>query len=59
MTRPRTWATDLTHFLDSETDDFPEDIPGPAFNRGVFFGSIVAWVTDHLPTGDQHTNVPC
>ena len=25
----------------------------------VFFGSIVAWVTDHLPQGDWLTNVPC
>ncbi len=25
----------------------------------IFFGAIVAWVTDHLPEGDEHTNVPC
>jgi hypothetical protein len=25
----------------------------------VFFGAIVAWVTDHLPDGEWLTNVPC
>ena len=24
-----------------------------------FFGAIVAWVTDHLPDGDEYPNVPC
>lgn len=51
--------TDLTHFLDEETGDFPEGIPGAALNRGVFFASIVAWVTDHYPRDAPHTNVPC
>ena len=59
MARARTWVTDLRHFLDEETGDFPEGIPGAALNRGVFFGSIVAWVTDHHPEGEPHTNVPC
>ena len=30
-----------------------------ALALALFFGSIVAWVTDHLPDGDWHTNVPC
>jgi hypothetical protein len=34
-------------------------LPTAVLNLALFFGSIVAWVTDHLPEGDWHTNVPC
>jgi hypothetical protein len=34
-------------------------LPTPVLNLALFFGSIVAWVSDHLPHGDWHTNVPC
>lgn len=54
-----TWIVDMRHYLDDETDDCPESLPGPALNVAIFFGAIVAWVTDHLPGGDPHTNVPC
>ena len=53
------WIVDIRHYLDEQTDDLPESLPGPAVNVALFFGSIVAWVTDHLPEGDWHTNVPC
>ena len=56
---PRTWVTDLRHYLDEETEDFPEGIPGPALNVAIFLASIVAWVTDHFPEGEPHTNIPC
>ena len=55
----KTWVTDLRHCIDEETGYFPEDLPGPALNRSLFFTSIVAWVTDHAPAGDPHTNVYC
>ena len=56
--RPKTWVVDLRHYLDEETEDLA-DMPGPALNCAMFFASIVAWVTDHVPAGDPHTNVWC
>jgi hypothetical protein len=53
------WVVDMRHYLDEETGDLPESLPTPALNLALFFGSIVAWVTDHLPEGDWHTNVSC
>ena len=37
----------------------PEVIPERVLSLAIFFGAIVAWVTDHLPEGDERTNVPC
>jgi hypothetical protein len=54
-----TWIIDMRHYLDEETGDLPDSLPGPVLSLALFFGSIVAWVTDHLPEGDWHTNVPC
>lgn len=48
----------MRHYLDEETGDLPDGLPTPVLNLALFFGSIVAWVTDHLPHGDWHTNVP-
>jgi len=59
MARARTWVTDLRHYIDEGTDEWAEGLPGPALNLALALGSIVAWVTDHLPAGDAHTNVPC
>ena len=56
--RPKTWVVDLRHYLDEETEDLA-DMPGPALTCAMFFASIVAWVTDHVPAGDPHTNVWC
>ncbi|MDQ3348176.1 MAG: hypothetical protein M3545_09430 [Acidobacteriota bacterium] len=41
------------------TDDLPDSMPDRAVRLALFSGSIVAWVTDHLPTGDFHTKVTC
>jgi hypothetical protein len=49
----------MRHYLDEETGDLPDGLPTAVLNLAVYFGSIVAWVTDHLPYGDWHTNVPC
>jgi hypothetical protein len=49
----------MRHYLDEETGDLPEAIPERVLSLAVFFGAIVAWVTDHLPEGDRLTNVPC
>ena len=54
--RPESWVVDIRHYLDEETDDIPDQAPPRIVNLALFFGSIVAWVTDHLP---QHTNVSC
>lgn len=56
---PMGWVVDMRHYLDDKTGDLPDGLPTPALNLALFFGSIVAWVTDHLPHGDWHTNVPC
>ena len=57
--RPEIWVVDMRHYLDEETDDIPDQAPPRIVNLALFFGSIVAWVTDHLPEGDWHTNVSC
>jgi hypothetical protein len=54
-----TSIVDMRHYLDEETGDFQELLPDPILTPALFFGSIVAWVTDHLPDGDPRTNVPC
>jgi hypothetical protein len=55
----RGWVVDMRHYLDEETGDLPLAIPERVLGLAVFFGGIVAWVTDHLPEGDEYTNVPC
>ena len=57
--KPAGWVADLRHYLDEETGDLPEAIPERVLTLVVFFGAIVAWVTDHLPQDDWLTNVPC
>jgi hypothetical protein len=57
--KPTGWVVDMRHYLDEETGDLPDGLPAPVLNLALFFGSIVAWVSDHLPQGDWHTNVPC
>ena len=54
-----TWIVDMRHYLDEETDDLPDSAPDRVVRLALFFGSIVAWVSDHLPEGDFHTNVTC
>jgi hypothetical protein len=49
----------MRHYLDESTGDLPDSLPARILNLALFFGSIVAWVTDHLPGGDWQTNVPC
>ena len=57
--RPTGWVVDMRHYVDEETGDLPESLPERVVSLAIFFGAIVAWVTDHLPEGDEHTNVPC
>jgi hypothetical protein len=49
--RARTWVVDLRHYLDDETGDLA-DMPGPALNCALYFSSIVAWVSAHMPGGE-------
>jgi hypothetical protein len=49
----------MRHYLDEETGDLSDAIPERVLSLAIFFGAIVAWVTDHLPDGDEYTNVPC
>lgn len=49
----------MRHYIDEKTEDFPESLPERVLNLAIFFGAIVAWVTDHLPEGDEFSNVPC
>jgi hypothetical protein len=48
----------IRHYLDEETGDLPSAIPERVLSLAIFLGAIVAWVTDHLPDGDEYTNVP-
>ena len=57
--KPTGWVVDMRHYLDDETGDLPSAIPERVLSLAIFFGAIVAWVTDHLPEGDEYTNVPC
>ena len=57
--KPMGWVVDMRHYLDEETGDLPDLFATPVLNLALFFGSIVAWVTGHLPQGDWHTDVPC
>jgi hypothetical protein len=59
MVKPRRWVVDMQHYIDEDTGDLLEVVPERVLSLAVFFGAIVAWVTDHLPEGDEHTNVPC
>jgi hypothetical protein len=59
MGKPTGWVVDMRHYIDEDTGDLPEVIPERVLSLAIFFGAIVAWVTDHLPEGDEHTNVPC
>ena len=59
MVKPTSWVVDMRHYVDETTGDLPEAIPERVLSLAIFFGAIVAWVTDHLPEGDEHTNVPC
>jgi hypothetical protein len=56
--QPRTWVIDVRHYLEEDGDEL-STASGPALNLALFVTSIVAWVTDHLPQGDPHTNVTC
>ena len=59
MVKPTGWVVDMRHYIDEETGNVPESMPERVLSLAVFFGAIVAWVTDHLPEDDEHTNVPC
>ncbi len=59
IVKPTGWVVDIRHYLDEATGDLPEIIPERVLRLAVFFGSVVAWVTDHLPQRDLLTNVPC
>jgi hypothetical protein len=52
IARPTGWVVDMRHYLDEETGDLPEAIPERVLGLALYFGAIVAWVTDHLPEGD-------
>ena len=59
MVKPTGWVVDMRHYLDEETGDLPDGLPATVLTLALYFGSIVAWVTDHLLHEDWHTNVPC
>ncbi len=59
MVKPTSWVVDMRHYIDEDAGDLPEVIPERVLGLAIFVGAIVAWVTDHSPDGDEHTNVPC
>jgi hypothetical protein len=69
MVKPASWVVDMRHYIDEDTGDLPEVIPDRVLSLAIFFGAIVAWVTDprlgsHVvescrkpaPTADHSTN---
>jgi hypothetical protein len=56
---PTGWVVDMRHYLDEETGVLPSEIPERVLSLAIFFEGIVTWVSDHLPEGDEYTNVPC
>jgi hypothetical protein len=54
--RPRTWITDMGHFLDGA---MLADMPAPATDVALHLGAIVAWVSSHAPAPLFETNVRC
>jgi hypothetical protein len=52
-----TSITNLTHYLNDSGE--PADMPNPATNLALFFGSIAAWVSSRQPITSERTNVPC
>jgi hypothetical protein len=56
--KPTGWVW-ICVITDEETGDLPDAIPERVLSLAILFGAIVAWVTDHLPDGDEYTNVPC
>ena len=54
--RPRTWITDMRHYLD---DGMLADMPAPAEDVALHLGAIVAWVSSHAAAPMPETNVRC
>jgi hypothetical protein len=57
IVKPTGWVVDMRHYTDDATGNCPRRSLKRVVSLAVFFGAIVAWVTDHLPEGDEHTNV--
>lgn len=55
--RPRTWTTDMRHYLDE--DGLLAEMPAPALDLALHCGAIVAWVSSHLAVPLPETNVRC
>jgi hypothetical protein len=47
--KPTGRVVDMRHYLDEQRGDLPDAIPERVLSLAIFFGAIVAWVTDHLP----------
>jgi hypothetical protein len=45
--KPTGWVVDMRHYIDEDTGDLPDVIPERVLSLAIFFGAIVAWVTDH------------
>ena len=56
IAKPTGWVVDMRHYLDKATGDLPEAIPERVLSLAVFFGAVVAWVTDHFPEDDWLTS---
>jgi len=54
--RPRTWITDMRHYLDQ---GMLADMPAPAMDLALHLGAIVAWLSSHAAAPIPETNVRC
>ena len=54
MVKPTGWVVDMRHYIDEATGDLPTVMPERVLSLAIFFGAIVAWVTDPGPAGHAH-----
>jgi hypothetical protein len=46
MVKPTGWVVDMPHDIDEDTGDLPDMIPERVLTLAIFFGAIVARITD-------------
>ncbi len=54
-----TWVTDLSHFIDETTGDFPRNIPGPARRLAEHMVAIVVAATTSETRDEVQPPIKC
>lgn len=56
---PRTYVTDIQHFLDRATGEFPDSLPSPALKMAIFQTQLIGVATEKFPADWVLTSVRC